>query len=53
MMITRGGTAESPGHGTNEMPVWGTIFRALDPSDTLVEVRIGNLVGYLESIQEP
>jgi mono/diheme cytochrome c family protein len=51
--VTRGGTAESPGHGTNEMPVWGAIFRGLDPSDTMVEVRIGNLVQYLESIQEP
>jgi hypothetical protein len=35
------------------MPVWGAIFRGLDPSDTMVEVRIGNLVQYLESIQEP
>jgi len=51
--ITRGGTAESPGHGANEMPVWGAIFRGLDPSDTMVEVRIGNLVQYLASIQEP
>jgi hypothetical protein len=33
------------------MPVWGPIFRALDPNDALVAVRIGNLVIFLESIQ--
>jgi hypothetical protein len=33
------------------MPVWGPIFRGLDPSDTRVNVRIANLVGYIESIQ--
>jgi mono/diheme cytochrome c family protein len=38
-------------HGSAEMPVWGPIFRALDPSDTRARVRIENLVGYLESIQ--
>jgi hypothetical protein len=34
------------------MPVWGPIFRALDPSnERLTLIRIENLVGYLESIQ--
>lgn len=40
-----------PAHGSGEMPVWGSIFRSLDPSDTRVKVRIANLVEYLESIQ--
>lgn len=40
-----------PAHGTVDMPVWGPIFRALDPSETRARVRIENLVSYLESIQ--
>lgn len=40
-----------PAHGSGEMPVWGPIFRSLDPSDTRVKVRIANLVAYLQSIQ--
>jgi mono/diheme cytochrome c family protein len=40
-----------PAHGSGEMPVWGPIFRSLDPSDTRVKVRLANLVQYLESIQ--
>jgi mono/diheme cytochrome c family protein len=40
-----------PAHGSGEMPVWGPIFRSLDPSDPRVKVRIANLVDYLQSIQ--
>lgn len=49
--VTNDGAARGPAHGTAEMPVWGPIFRGLDPSDTLVKVRIANVVTYLESIQ--
>ena len=38
-------------HGSTEMPVWGPIFQALDPRDTLNRVRIENLVTFIESIQ--
>jgi mono/diheme cytochrome c family protein len=38
-------------HGTNEMPVWGTMFRALETSDGRVRVRLDNLVAYVESLQ--
>ncbi len=48
--IIRGGTAVAA-HGSDEMPVWGPIFRALDPSDARVKVRIASLVSHLESIQ--
>jgi hypothetical protein len=44
-----GGTTSA--HGSREMPVWGPIFRALDPNDALVAVRIRNLVTFLEAIQ--
>jgi mono/diheme cytochrome c family protein len=46
---TKGATA--PAHGPGDMPVWGPIFRALDPNDRQVEVRITNLVRFIESIQ--
>ena len=41
-----------PAHGPQDMPVWGPIFRALDPSDVRASMRVENLVSYLESIQE-
>jgi mono/diheme cytochrome c family protein len=49
--IARGGKTVSS-HGTQDMPVWGAIFRGLDSSDTLVEIRIANLVQYIESLQD-
>jgi mono/diheme cytochrome c family protein len=45
------GPATIPAHGSTAMPIWGPIFRALDPSDTRARIRIENLVSYLESIQ--
>lgn len=45
------GTGRGSVHGTDGMPVWGTIFRAFEPNDTMVDVRIDNLVRYIESIQ--
>jgi mono/diheme cytochrome c family protein len=42
----------APAHGTSEMPVWGPIFRYFE-SDARVRERIGNLVTFLESLQEP
>ncbi len=38
-------------HGTTDMPIWGTIFRALDASDARARVRLSNLVAYVESMQ--
>jgi mono/diheme cytochrome c family protein len=38
-------------HGSEEMPVWGPIFKALDPSDARVTARIESLALHLESIQ--
>jgi mono/diheme cytochrome c family protein len=39
-------------HGTTEMPVWGPLFRAFE-SNARVNVRIDNLVAYLETVQAP
>jgi len=45
------GSGRGAVHGTADMPVWGTIFRAFEPNDTMVDVRIENLVRYIESVQ--
>lgn len=45
------GPMKSAAHGTTDMPVWGAIFRAFDKNDTMADVRIDNLVSYIESIQ--
>jgi len=39
-------------HGSTDMPVWGPIFKALDPHDTTNKVRIANLVDYVASMQQ-
>ena len=49
--VTNGGDVLTPAHGSSDMPVWGPVFRGLDPSDALVKVRIANVVTYMESIQ--
>ena len=38
-------------HGSRDMPVWGPIFTGLDPSAARAQMRIENLVQYIESIQ--
>lgn len=38
-------------HGTSDMPIWGLIFKGLDPSDTRVKLRLKNVVDYVESLQ--
>ena len=50
-VIVRGGTAVAA-HGSSEMPVWGSIFYALDPSDARVTARINSLVAHIASIQQ-
>jgi hypothetical protein len=37
-------------HGTRDMPVWGPVLKSTD--GTLVELRLKNLVDYVESIQD-
>jgi mono/diheme cytochrome c family protein len=49
--VTKDGAA-APTHGTYDMPVWGPVFRGLDPSDTRAAIRIANVVKYIESLQK-
>lgn len=39
-------------HGSREMPIWGPIFRSLDPSDRRSVIRVENLADYLASLQQ-
>jgi mono/diheme cytochrome c family protein len=42
-----------PSHGTTEMPIWGPLFRSLEPNDrSAAELRARNLTEYLRSIQQ-
>ena len=45
------GDRPSPAHGSKEMPVWGDVFRFLDPNDVRTRVRVTNLAAYLASLQ--
>ena len=41
-----------PAHGSTDMPVWGPLFGSVSGGDqTVVNMRISNLVRYLESVQ--
>jgi mono/diheme cytochrome c family protein len=51
--IVAGTGPEVAAHGSTEMPVWGPIFRGLDPSEPRVMQRIENVVTYIEALQEP
>jgi len=38
-------------HGSSDMPVWGPLFRELNPYDSRIDVRLLGLVDHLKSIQ--
>ncbi len=39
-------------HGSADMPVWGPLFHSLDKyHDSVVQQRVSNLVGYIETLQ--
>ncbi len=43
---------KAPAHGSSEMPVWGPLFSSVSGGDqAIVNMRISNLVRYLESVQ--
>ena len=49
--LVSGRARAMPAHGSGDMPVWGPIFRGLDSRTGYDEIRIANIVRYLESIQ--
>lgn len=47
------GEADTPAHGSKDMPVWGPLFRHMSQGhDAEVQQRIANLTQYIESIQK-
>jgi len=45
--------AKAPAHGTPDMPTWGPLFRSLKQGDdSMVNLRISNLVKYIKTLQE-
>jgi mono/diheme cytochrome c family protein len=38
-------------HGSRDMPTWGPLFKAVETSNSVAELRLMNLVKYLENIQ--
>ena len=43
----------SGAHGSTDMPVWGPLFASISDNDeSIVQMRIANLIRYLESLQE-
>jgi mono/diheme cytochrome c family protein len=47
-----GDNASLPSHGTREMPVWGPIFHQIEEDQDFGNVRLQNLIKYLETIQQ-
>jgi mono/diheme cytochrome c family protein len=46
--------SNSLAHGSETMPVWGTVFRSLSSGDKAkAALRIHNLVEYIRTIQQP
>lgn len=41
----------APAHGTLEMPIWIHLFRSVDKNDAIPELRMRNLVEYIEKLQ--
>jgi len=46
------GDEASASHGSREMPVWGPIFHQIEEDQDLGNVRLENLVKYVQSIQQ-
>ena len=51
MHIVNGESEEPLAHGTKDMPMWGNIFGHMGSSSGIANVRVHNLVKYIESIQ--
>ena len=38
-------------HGTSDMPMWGTLFRQMKGGDSVAQLRVYNLMTYVQSLQ--
>jgi mono/diheme cytochrome c family protein len=46
------GDNANPVHGSKDMPVWGTLFRSLDRSSGVEQLRVRNLTMYVQGLQK-
>lgn len=55
VLMTLGRVRGSGAHGSEEMPIWGDVFRSSSggADELIVQMRLYNLTRYLESIQDP
>lgn len=44
--------AESPVHSSKKMPVWGDLLYSLSTNQAEIQMRINNLVSYVQSLQK-
>ena len=49
--VTIAGSSGITAHGTNEMPIWGDLFKSIGSDPAIVRLRVANLTEYLKSIQ--
>lgn len=43
---------DSPVHGSKEMPIWGTLFYSVSNNEGEIQMRINNLVNYVQTMQK-
>ncbi len=48
-VLTNG--AKTTAHGDAEMPVWGPVFRSMNPDEIFMYVRISSVMSYIKSLQ--
>jgi mono/diheme cytochrome c family protein len=44
--------AGTPAHGSQEMPIWGDVFRAMEHDTASVNMRIMNVTRHIEALQQ-
>ena len=49
--MIKGADREMPSHGSKDMPIWGPVFRSFTGDTNVAELRVNNLVNYIQSIQ--
>jgi mono/diheme cytochrome c family protein len=49
--VTIKGEQTVAAHGTGDMPIWGPAFRKMSPDQSLGELRVTNLVKFIETLQ--
>jgi mono/diheme cytochrome c family protein len=49
--ITGSGKPMVAAHGSEDMPVWGPIFKRMSHDEAMATLRVSNLVKYIESLQ--